>query len=113
MPVVHEGEVLAADVEVARSLPAKMKGLMFRSTVPDEYALVFPFDRPTRRSVHMLFVRTPLDVLWVTDDVVTKRATLSAWTGFDWGRADTIVELAPGAASDVSPGDRLTASESD
>jgi len=111
--VLHEGEPLATDVEVARTLPTKMKGLMFESAIADDYALVFPFDRAARRSVHMLFVRTPLDVLWVADESVTKRATLSPWTGFDWARADTIVELAPGAAADVSVGDALTVAESD
>lgn len=113
MHVRHEGEPLATDVEVARSLPARLRGLMFRRSVPADYALVFPFDRAARRSVHMLFVRTPLDVLWVADGRVTKRATLPAWTGLGWGRADTIVELAPGAAADVAVGDRVTVAAHD
>lgn len=106
--VLHEGQPLATDVEMARSLPAKVRGLMFRSSVPDDYALVFPFGRVARRSVHMLFVRTPLDVVWVADETVTKRASLHAWRGFGWGRADTIIELAPGAATEVTVGDRVS-----
>lgn len=86
---------------------------MFRQSVPADYALVFPFDRAARRSVHMLFVRTSLDVLWVADGQVTKRATLAPWTGLGWARADTIVELAPGAAAGVDVGDRVTVAESD
>ena len=108
MRLLHEGEPLATDVEVADSLLAKMRGLMGRRHVPGGYALVFPFDRASRRSVHMLFVRTPIDVLWLADGAVTKRATLSPWTGFGWARADTIVELAPGAAADVAVGDAVT-----
>lgn len=105
--VVHEGEVLAADVEVAESVLAKMRGLMFRRSLPDEFALVFPFDAPAKRSVHMLFVRVPIDVVWLADSRVTKIATLSPWRGFGRARADTIVELPAGAAAAVERGDRL------
>ena len=113
MRVLHEGEPLATDVDVADSLLAKARGLMGRRHVPDGYALVFPFDRATRRSVHMLFVRTPLDVVWVADGAVTRRSTLAPWTGLGWARADCIVELAPGAAADVAVGDAVTVAESD
>ncbi|MDZ7701848.1 MAG: DUF192 domain-containing protein [Halobacteriales archaeon] len=61
----------------------------------------------------MLFMRTPIDVLWVADGRVERRETLSPWTGFGIARADTIVELAPGAASAVTAGDRVTAAASD
>ena len=108
MRVDHEGEPLATQVEVADSFGAKLKGLMFRTHVPEDYALVFRFDRASRRSVHMVFVRTPIDVLWVADGTVTRRATLAPWTGFGWARADTIVELAAGTAADVDAGDRVT-----
>ncbi|MFB6360000.1 MAG: DUF192 domain-containing protein [Halobacteriales archaeon] len=113
MQVRHEGEPLATDVEVARSLPARIRGLIGRRSVPENYALVFPFDDPTKRAVHMLFVRRPLDVVWVSGDQVTRRATLSPWTGLAWSRADTIIELAAGAASDVAAGDRVTLAGSD
>lgn len=113
MQIHHEGEPLATDVEVADSLPAKLRGLMFRPSVPAGYALVFPFGRVGRRDVNMLFMRTPIDVLWVADGKVTRRETLSPWTGFGIARADTIVELAPGAASEVDVGDRVTVSPSD
>lgn len=111
--MLHEGEPLATDVEVARSYAARMRGLMFRRSVPEDYALVFPFDRAARRSIHMLFVRTPIDVLWVADGQVKRRSTLSAWTGFGIARADTVIELAPGAAADVDVGDRVTVAPSD
>lgn len=113
MQVRHEGEPLATDVEVARSLPARMRGLMGRRSVPEDYALVFPFDDTARRPVHMLFVRTPIDVVWIDDGQVTRRATLSPWTGLAWSRADTIIELAAGAAGEVAAGDRVTVAGSD
>jgi|GEM_PF-108796 len=130
MRVVHESadghrQVLATDVETADSLFAQVKGLMGRASVPEEYALVFPVRRdpvkvalaslpalgrfvdPDQHGVHMLFVRTPLDVLWVEDEVVVEARTLSPWTGSGEARADTLVELAGGAADGVEPGDSV------
>lgn len=122
MRVVHEpaddpgGErILAREVDVADSLRSQARGLMFRSSIPDEYALVLevgsdsgllPFsDGPSRQLVHMLFVRFPIDVLWLVDDRVTKTASLSPWTGLGIGRADRILELPAGRTDGVSVGD--------
>ena len=130
MRVVHESadgdrQVLATDVETADSLFAQVKGLMGRASIPDDYALVFPVRRdpvkvalaalpgvgrfvdPDEHGVHMLFVRTPLDVLWVEDGVVVQARTLSPWTGSGQARADTLIELAGGAADGVEPGDSV------
>jgi uncharacterized membrane protein (UPF0127 family) len=106
--------VLATDVEVAESLGEQTKGLMFRDHVPEDYAMVFRFEDPPRwlpdvvgqlRSIHMLFVKVPLDVLWLRDGRVEQVATLSPWTGFGLARADTIVEMPAGAAESVEAGD--------
>lgn len=98
---------LATDVDVADGLLGKAVGLMGQASVSDDYALVFPFGRAEQRSVHMLFVRTPIDVVWTVDDVVERAETLSAWFGGGRARADTIYELAPGAADGVAPGDEV------
>lgn len=112
MRVVHEpadgpAETLATDVEVADSLFQKAIGLMGRQRVPENYALAFRFDGVAARSVHMLFVRTAIDVVWTVDDRVERVETLPAWRGLSRARADTILELAPGAAEVVEPGDVL------
>lgn len=98
---------LATDVERADSLLGKAIGLMGRSSVPEDYALVFEFGRTGTRSMHMLGVRTPIDVCWLVDGEVQRVETLSAWTGHARALADTVVELPPGAARDVDVGDRL------
>ncbi len=113
MRVLHEGEPLATEVELADSLVAKLRGLMLRPSVPEGYAMVFRFGSARRRDVNMLFMRTPIDVLWVADGRVVRRETLRPWRGFGIARADTIVELAPGAAADVGEGDRVTLAASD
>jgi uncharacterized membrane protein (UPF0127 family) len=121
MRVVHEaaGErrALATTVDLADSFVSQTIGLMGQSTVSDDYALVFEFGEPgffyrlrdtvPRRVIHMLFVRTPLDVLWLRDDKVVKMATLSPWTGLGVAKADTIIELAAGSAEGVEVGDRV------
>lgn len=106
-PADGEPRPLATDVEVADSLLAKGIGLMGRSSIPDEYALVFEFDEPATHGIHMLLVRTPLDVIWLEDDEVRRVETLPAWTGHARERADRFVELAPGAAEAVEPDDRV------
>ncbi|MGM0591186.1 MAG: DUF192 domain-containing protein [Halobacteriota archaeon] len=98
---------LASTVETADSMLAQARGLMFRRSVPDDYALVFRFDESARRSLHMLFVPFSIDALWVRDGVVTTKKRLSAWTGIGWGVADTIVELPAGAADGIVEGDEI------
>jgi uncharacterized membrane protein (UPF0127 family) len=134
--LVHESadgrrRVLASEVATADSVVTQVKGLMGRSAVPDDYALVFrdvsdpvartveglpaPLDAladDDRHGVHMLFVRTPLDVLWLEDGEVVQVRTLSPWVGTGSARADTLVEMAGGAADGVEPGDRVLLRES-
>lgn len=106
--VHHDTDItVASDVEVADSFLARARGLMFRRSIPEEYALAFEFDRPVTRSLHMLFVLFPIDAVWLVDGEVTHSTRLDAWTGFGRGRADTIVELPAGAGEGVRAGDRM------
>ena len=116
----HRTRALATDVDRAETVLEQMRGLMFRDDVPDDYALVFSFEDPPfwipdaigeRRSIHMLFVRVPLDVLWLKDDEVQKVATLPPWRGLGWTRADTVIELPAGAADGVAAGDRVVVTD--
>lgn len=109
--VIHERdggtETLASTVDIADSFLARARGLMFRASVPDDYALVFEFGGRTRRDVHMVFVPFAIDVLWLADDEVQALKTLSAWTGLGAAEADRLIELPAGAAADVSVGDTV------
>lgn len=120
MRVVHdpdgEATVLATTVETADTSLSQLKGLMFRSSIPDDYALVFRFDDPpfwtpdaiaNWRSIHMLFVRFPLDVIWLLDGEVQQVATLQPWRSVGMSRADVILELPAGAADGVEAGDAV------
>jgi len=109
--LIHESDgerrTLAADIETADSFLSRARGLMFRRSIPDDYALVFRFDGVGSRDVHMVFVPFALDVLWLRDGEVQRTERLSPWTGLAEAEADTLVELPAGAADDVAVGDAV------
>lgn len=98
---------LAATVETADSALAQLRGLMFRRSLPEGYALAFRFGSVSPRDVHMLFVFVPLDVIWVVDGVVERVERLRPWRGIARSEADLLLELPAGAADGVEPGDEL------
>ena len=115
--VVHDpaggGEqVLATEVELAESVLARARGLMLRSSLPEGHALVMEmgsglFGRPGRQVVHMLFVRFPIDVVWLVEGEVQRVARMRPWRSLASAQADRILELPAGAGSDVEPGDTV------
>ncbi|QFU84059.1 DUF192 domain-containing protein [Natronorubrum aibiense] len=102
-----ERRVVATDVDLADSLLCQTRGLMFRRSIPDDYALAFRFGSVKTRDVHMLFVFFPIDAVWIVDDVVQRIERLQPWRSFERERCDLLVELPAGAGSDIEPGDRL------
>ncbi|MCU4925516.1 DUF192 domain-containing protein [Halobacteria archaeon AArc-dxtr1] len=115
MKVVHESDdgeqIIASKAETADGILTQGLGLMFRRSLPAEYALAFRFDRAKTRSIHMLFVFVPLDVIWVREGVVERVERLAPWRGFARAEADLILELPAGAAAGVSAGDRIRLEE--
>ena len=98
---------LATDVEVVDTFLSRARGLMFRRSIPDEYAMVFRFDEADERDLHMIFVPFDLDAVWVVDGEVTATKRLRAWRGLGAAAADTVIELPAGAASAVDVGDTV------
>jgi len=103
----REATTIATSVDCADTVLTRMRGLMFRRSIPDDYALAFRFDDVGTHDIHMLFVRFPLDVLWVTDGVINRVETLDPWRGFAKAEADLILELPAGNAAGIEPGDRI------
>lgn len=112
MRLLSDGEVLATDVDVVESTFAQARGLMFRRSIPDDYALVFPFDAVDQRSVHMVFVPFPLTVVWLVDGRVEQVKRLSPWTGLGRERADMLIELPAARAEAIEVGDELRLDDS-
>ncbi|OYR55688.1 DUF192 domain-containing protein [Halorubrum halodurans] len=106
-----ESRTLARDVDVARSRFAQARGLMFRRSIPDDYALVFPFESAETRWLHMLFVPFAIDAVWLVDGEVTSVTRLAPFVGLARGEADTVVELPAGAADGVAVGDAVVCRE--
>ena len=107
-------KVLATSVDIADSALSQARGLMFRSSIPDEYALVMEvgsggllFSGPSRQVVHMLFVRFPIDVVWLVGEEVTRVERMHPWRSIGLAKADRIIELPAGAADSVAAGDTV------
>lgn len=109
MRIAHEtadgDRTLATEVEVAEGIVSQGLGLMFRRSIPDEYALVFPFSSVSKRRLHMVCVPFDIDAVWLVDGEVEAVERLQAWWGRGGYRADTVIELPAGAADGVEPGD--------
>lgn len=99
--------VLASSVEFADTSLQRARGLMFRRSIPDNYALVFRFGYPDTRSLHMLFVPFSIDAIWLSGPEVVRVERLRPFIGFARATADTILELPAGAADGVEPGDTI------
>ena len=106
-PDADDPRTLATDVERADSWLARARGLMFQSEVPEDYALVFPFDGAKRRGIHTAFVRVPIDAVWLADGTVTRVETLAPWRSVAVAEADAVVELAAGGADGLQAGDAV------
>lgn len=107
VPADGEPRPLATEAALADSLLSQARGLTFRRSVPEGYALVFRFGRARRRGLHMLFVPFDVDAVFLVGGEVTAVARMRAWVGGARGRADTVVELSAGAAEEVAVGDRV------
>ena len=99
--------MLATNVESADGVFRQGVGLMFRRSVPDDYAMVFRFGSQRKRGLHMLFVPFDIDACWLCDGVVQHVTTMSAWTGRGSALCDTVVEAPAGTFDGVEPGDRV------
>jgi uncharacterized membrane protein (UPF0127 family) len=111
-----EARTIATNVEVADSSLSHAKGLRFRDSLPDDYAYVMdvggknplPFvDGPTRNVVDMIFMRVPLDIVWLRDDEVVKVKRMHPWRSFGIAKADTIIEFPAGGAEGIDVGDTV------
>ncbi len=105
--VERSGAPLATDVQTARSLWARFKGLMGRPGLAPGEGLWLPTDV----SIHMLFMRFPIDAVFLAPAhggggvwrVVAIRERLRPWTGVVWlvRGARGCLELEGGAAARV------------
>jgi len=106
---IHGAPVL---VEVARTGLALTLGLMFRRSLAPDSGLLLCFPRAADWSIHMWFVRFPLDIVFLDQDgeiVHIKSARPGGWPFRAGQPVRYALELPFGwcLAHDVGPGDRL------
>ncbi len=98
---------LATSARRAANPWARFRGLMLRKGLADGEAL----DIRGESSIHMMFMRFPIDaVFYDRDGKVTRvKQDLRPWTGIAFGGrgAKGVIELPAGSAAGVSPGDQL------
>lgn len=113
---ISRGTQLAERLEDGSSFWAKLMGLMGRAALPVDEGLWLPGEN----GIHMLFMRFPIDVLFVAppsggDDgprrVLALRRAMPPWRGVVWwvGGARGVVELPIGTidASGTVVGDEI------
>lgn len=102
-----EEDVLCENAEIADTFLKKSVGRMFTSNMPENFGLVFKFDRVKLVSIHMGFVFYPLGVIWVKNGEVVEVRKLQPWTGWNKERADMVIEVHPDKLGSVSVGDSI------
>ncbi len=106
------GATLAPNAEVARSVFARTRGLMFRRRLEDGEALIID----PCSSIHMMWMFMPIDaVFYSREGLVTKVARgVKPWIGFSMGGkgARSVIEMRAGDAEGVEPGHQLAFDES-
>ena len=101
------GRVLASDLEVARTTPERMRGLLGRRGLrPGEGMLI---ERCS--NIHTFFMRFPIDAIFVDHDWVVRKVARAVppWRMVWAPGACHVIELPSGAAEKipVAPGDAI------
>lgn len=66
----EDGRVLLARVRDCKSHWCKFRGLMLRASLPEDEGLLFSYPQPgiVETSIHMMFMRFAIAVLWLDAD---------------------------------------------
>jgi uncharacterized protein len=99
------GEIVCESCEIADTPIRRMRGLLGRTSLDPDQGMLF---RPAG-SIHTMFMRFPLDVLFCDRDLVVigVERDLKPWRTAGRKGAKVVVELPVGGAAGLEPGDRL------
>lgn len=76
-----------------------MIGLMTRSSIPSDYAMIFVMKKPSSVGIHMLFMRFSIDVIFINEEKkIIGLSHLEPWTGHSsMKNVKYVIETNPGA----------------
>jgi uncharacterized membrane protein (UPF0127 family) len=106
--------VKVVSVEITETQEEKMKGLMYRPSLPDDQGMIFAYEPPREITMWMRNTYIPLDMVFIRPDGIIHR--IEAWTRplseeiiASRGNVAACLELAGGAAErmGLKPGDRV------
>ncbi len=118
LPVTATAEIQGEtfELEVAQTSAQQSLGLMFRSELPDNRGMLFPFSSPRRTSFWMKDVPVPLDMVFLRKGVVVAiaqappcRTEPCPTYDPDNQLVDQVLELRGGRAAEIGlqPGDTV------
>jgi len=109
---MRTGRVLAERLEVARTMPARMRGLLGRKNLSPGGGMMIE----RCASIHTFFMRFPIDVVFVDSNMVVTKAVENVlpWRLVSSLASRHVIELPGGtlASSPLAPGDALRIEES-
>ncbi|PJF34588.1 MAG: hypothetical protein CUN49_14905 [Candidatus Thermofonsia Clade 1 bacterium] len=109
----ERGEVLLARARWCSSYWCRLRGLMFRRSLPEDEGLIFVYGRESalETSIHMLFMAFPIAAIWldaqgrVVDKVLAKPWRLAY---VPKRAAQYVIEACPALLERVQIGEKLT-----
>lgn len=102
------------DIEVARTEQEKMRGLMFRTSLPQGSGMLFPYGEPQEITMWMKNTYVSLDMVFIRQNGTVHRVQrntepLSEDTISSNGKVTAVLELVAGEADrlGIAPGDKV------
>ena len=114
LTVTGQGGTHTFRVELAETPEAQRKGLMFRTELPDDEGMIFPYDGTTAQSFWMKNTPLPLDIIYVGPDgrisnIAAMTEPYSLEPVYSVGPVLGVLELRGGLAAElgIEPGDKV------
>jgi uncharacterized membrane protein (UPF0127 family) len=114
LEIVTKSGVKVFNVEMARSLEERERGLMFRKELPEGQGMLFDFSPPQDISMWMKNTYVPLDMIFIRADgrilrIAENTEPLSERIISSGGPAKAVLEVVAGTArkEGIAPGDRV------
>lgn len=102
--IAMAGQAHRFDVEVARTAEEQRQGLMFRTSLPQDGGMLFPFEQPRIASFWMKNTLIPLDMIFIRADgsidrIAENTIPESLEPVASGGEVAAVLELAGGTAA--------------